>query len=266
MNFFLVIAVSLIAIFSVGIAYSQTDQIPGWIKVSVEFWVDGNTSEQEFISAMEYLIDNKIIVIPRIAELEQEVMLLEQKLENIQKQEESNESTPEQSSKTGLAPPGSEEQEESNESTPATYVVANKKAYTLGDTIQITGKKDVLNPEDSRQNLKGEYIPWNEQLTIYMYFDDTSTNSDRNVVGIICYIEENVLTDCSSGGDYSFSVSRSKVVSEDGAFEFGFTVADYYEPGIYYVVMLHSAEGYQELIGSAKSMPFLIQTAPDEEP
>ena len=78
--------------------------------------------------------------------------------------------------------------------------------------------------------------------------------------------KRHVLTDCSSGGDYSFSVSRSKVVSEDGAFEFGFTVADYYEPGIYYVVMLHSAEGYQELIGSAKSMPFLIQTAPDEEP
>ena len=38
--------------------------IPAWIKSTVEFWTQGVTSDAEFISAIQYLIDNGIIVVP----------------------------------------------------------------------------------------------------------------------------------------------------------------------------------------------------------
>jgi len=38
--------------------------IPSWIKFTSGVWVDGNSSDDEFISAIQYLIENKIIVIP----------------------------------------------------------------------------------------------------------------------------------------------------------------------------------------------------------
>ena len=364
MNLLLGLVVALIVISGIGIVFSQTEQIPSWIKTTAAFWVDGVTTDHEFISAMEFLIDNGVIVIPKIVELEQEIMRLGQELENIQKQEETSETTDgvttdhefisameflidngvivipkiveleqeimrlgleleniqeqeetsettsepssgtdsapsgteeqeetsettsepssgtdsapsgteeqeetsettsEPSSRTGSAPSGTEEQEETSETTSAPYVTTDKKGYTLGDTIQITGKKNVIEPEERRQNLKGEPIPLDEVLQIHMYLDDE--NYDRHVVGVICYIEENELTYCSSGGDYSRSEKQSaRVVKNDGTFGFGIRVMDYYEPGIYYVVMSHSIESSQENLGSAESEPFVIQDAPD---
>ena len=262
MNYLLGLVIALVVISGIGIVYSQTEQIPNWIKLTVEFWVDGITSEQEFISAMEYLIDNEVIVIPKIVELEQEIMRLEQELENIQKQEETSETTSAPSSKTGSAPPGTETQEETSETTSAPYVTADKIGYTLGETIQITGNKSKIHPEKIRYNLNGEPIPLDEVLKINLYLDDEKY--DRHVVGIACYIEENELTYCSSGGDYSYSVKKSKsVVKNDGTFAFSLNVNDYYEPGIYYVIMSHSIYSSQENLGSAKSEPFVIQVAPD---
>jgi len=38
--------------------------VPSWIKTSTGFWVDGMTSNDEFVQAIEFLINNDIIIIP----------------------------------------------------------------------------------------------------------------------------------------------------------------------------------------------------------
>ncbi len=38
--------------------------IPSWIKFTAGVWVDGDSSDDEFINAIQYLIENRIIVIP----------------------------------------------------------------------------------------------------------------------------------------------------------------------------------------------------------
>ena len=53
-----------IAIVSIGItAYAQNDQIPEWIKDIVIFWANDKINDDEFINALEYLIESKIIKI-----------------------------------------------------------------------------------------------------------------------------------------------------------------------------------------------------------
>ncbi len=48
---------------SVGFAYSQSDTIPVWIKGIAEFWVEGKISDDEFLKGIEYLIENKILLV-----------------------------------------------------------------------------------------------------------------------------------------------------------------------------------------------------------
>jgi len=36
-------------------------EIPSWIKMNAEFWVNGKTSDDEFATALEWLINNGII-------------------------------------------------------------------------------------------------------------------------------------------------------------------------------------------------------------
>ncbi|MEE8181269.1 MAG: peptidase, partial [Nitrosopumilaceae archaeon] len=38
--------------------------IPSWIKFTTGVWVDGNSSDDEFVNAIKFLIEEKIIVIP----------------------------------------------------------------------------------------------------------------------------------------------------------------------------------------------------------
>ncbi len=52
-------------------------QIPSWIKTTAIFWVNDQSSDQEFLSALEFLIDNDIIRVPKIAHLENQVLQLQ---------------------------------------------------------------------------------------------------------------------------------------------------------------------------------------------
>jgi len=46
----------------------STSQVPDWIKFTSGVWVDGNSSDSEFISAIQFLIADKIIVLPPTAQ------------------------------------------------------------------------------------------------------------------------------------------------------------------------------------------------------
>ena len=38
--------------------------VPEWIKNSASFWVQGHTSDEEFISAIQYLVNQGVIILP----------------------------------------------------------------------------------------------------------------------------------------------------------------------------------------------------------
>ena len=42
---------------------AQDAQIPGWVKNIAEWWTSGDISETEFLTGIEYLINNNIILL-----------------------------------------------------------------------------------------------------------------------------------------------------------------------------------------------------------
>ena len=44
------------------------DKIPVWVKHNTKGWADGHTSDKVFISAIQYLIENKIIILSDFVE------------------------------------------------------------------------------------------------------------------------------------------------------------------------------------------------------
>lgn len=62
---FLVITFSIIAISLLSFTYAQTNSlIPSWIKNTASFWVDDQISDKEFLNALQFLINEGILVIP----------------------------------------------------------------------------------------------------------------------------------------------------------------------------------------------------------
>ena len=80
------IILSLTILSSGGIAYSQTDLIPSWIKGIVEFWAEDKITDTEFIEALEFLMESDIIKVsdPRVSELENEIIELNQKIKSLE--------------------------------------------------------------------------------------------------------------------------------------------------------------------------------------
>jgi len=46
------------------ISAQEESQIPAWIKTAIGFWVNEQVSDEEFLKAIEYFIENKIIRVP----------------------------------------------------------------------------------------------------------------------------------------------------------------------------------------------------------
>ena len=65
-------------------------KIPSWIKTTAGFWVNDYSSDQEFLSALEFLIDNDIIRVPKIVQLEDQVAQLQEDNELLRTQIDKN--------------------------------------------------------------------------------------------------------------------------------------------------------------------------------
>jgi len=64
-----VIIIAIAVVFGIGIGLSldvsaEEGLIPTWIKSTASFWVEGNIGDSEFISALQYLVKEGILVIP----------------------------------------------------------------------------------------------------------------------------------------------------------------------------------------------------------
>ena len=62
----------------IGVSYAQeSNEIPKWVKASAEWWANDKISDDEYIEALEFLIDSNIIQLGNseyrgISEMEQE--------------------------------------------------------------------------------------------------------------------------------------------------------------------------------------------------
>lgn len=61
--------ISIVFVLGIGIGFSlnasaEEGLIPAWIKNTADFWVDGQIGDKEFLSALQYLVKEGILVIP----------------------------------------------------------------------------------------------------------------------------------------------------------------------------------------------------------
>lgn len=100
----------------VPFAFADNNEIPSWVKGVAAFWVQGEITDTEFIEAIEFLVEQKIINLPNFQKISLEVLENESitpYLESIQLVEEEPE--------------------------PLIHVTTNKKSYQTGDNIIIRG-------------------------------------------------------------------------------------------------------------------------------
>jgi len=75
---FLAITFSIITISLLSFTYAQTNSlIPSWIKNTASFWVDDQISDQEFLNALQFLVNEGILVIPSESEESLDTEVLE---------------------------------------------------------------------------------------------------------------------------------------------------------------------------------------------
>jgi len=81
MKLVIIIAIAFVFLFSSASIYAQSQyDIPAWFKGVAGFWAEDKISDDEFGEGLSFLIDNDIIEVPKIQELENEIIQL--KIEN----------------------------------------------------------------------------------------------------------------------------------------------------------------------------------------
>jgi hypothetical protein len=76
----LIITIAVVLGIGIGLSINvsaEENLIPSWIKTTAGFWVDGQIDDSEFIKALEYLIDQKIIVVKNQGSIENELKDIE---------------------------------------------------------------------------------------------------------------------------------------------------------------------------------------------
>ena len=66
----MIIAVLAIGLIAGAVSYptasAQSYSVPNWVKGVAGFWSEDKISEEEFVGALEFLIDNDVIIVPRM--------------------------------------------------------------------------------------------------------------------------------------------------------------------------------------------------------
>ena len=55
-------------LFSSFVFAQEESQIPGWIKTAVGFWVNDQITDDEFLAAIQYFVENEMIKVPQQTE------------------------------------------------------------------------------------------------------------------------------------------------------------------------------------------------------
>lgn len=71
----LLLAVLIISSFTVYATFAEEKRIPFWIKDAAKFWVEGSVSDQEFLNAIEWLLNNGIIKVSGSTDLSKQLKL-----------------------------------------------------------------------------------------------------------------------------------------------------------------------------------------------
>lgn len=104
----------MITIISIPSIFADNDEIPSWVRGVAAYWVQEQITDTEFIEAIEFLVEQKIINLPNFQKIPPLVILDDSPIvESIQVIEEEPE--------------------------PLIHVTTNKKSYQSGDTIIIRG-------------------------------------------------------------------------------------------------------------------------------
>jgi hypothetical protein len=129
-NFLKILGVSIAALVGLGlfsfVSAQEGSKIPSWLKQTALFWGEDKISEREFISALQFLVENKILVIPP----------KQSSSDQINNQNSNNETTLPPKVKTSLT------------------IQVDQASYVEGDTALVTGEAT------------GDYAGFNMSLTI----------------------------------------------------------------------------------------------------
>jgi len=86
MRKFILVAILVISLgISVTTISAQSNyEIPSWVKGMAGFWSEGKISDSEFGEGLTYLIDNNIVQVPKIKQLENRIVQLENENKELQ--------------------------------------------------------------------------------------------------------------------------------------------------------------------------------------
>ena len=82
-----IVIIGIALVFGIGIGISinvsaEENLIPLWIKTTAGYWVDGQVSDREFLSALQFLVNEKILIIPNETNNEEIIETTEQLIES----------------------------------------------------------------------------------------------------------------------------------------------------------------------------------------
>lgn len=55
----------IVGLFSIPAVYAEESIIPEWIKNTAEFWINGQVSDEEFVTALQFLVEQGVLNIPQ---------------------------------------------------------------------------------------------------------------------------------------------------------------------------------------------------------
>ena len=65
-NFLIILLILSIGIIPILPGINAEEQIiPSWIKTTAEFWIDGQVSDEEFVTALQFLVEQGVLNIPQ---------------------------------------------------------------------------------------------------------------------------------------------------------------------------------------------------------